>query len=98
MRRIVLALAVMATLAFTTTSAQAHPGLFGRHGYGFGQYGYRNNGYLGPVSSGYAAPSYSRYANYGYGYNSGFGRRGVGASFGTYPAYGYGYNNPGLGW
>ena len=58
MRRIVLALAVMAPLAFTTSSVQAHPGLFGHHGYGFGQYGHANYAYrgIGPSSFRYAAP------------------------------------------
>jgi hypothetical protein len=103
MRRIVLALAVMAPLAFTTSSVQAHPGLFGHHGYGFGQYGHANYAYrgIGPSSFRYAAPIYR--ANYGYGFSSGYGInvgvRGVGASIGTSRTFGYGYGNyPGLGW
>jgi hypothetical protein len=103
MRRILLALAVMGTLAFTCTTAEAHHGYYGHHGYGhYG--GYRGYyGYRGPAFYGYAAPYYA-YPAYGYGYYPGYaapgyvapgfgvsvGVPGFSASFG-YPGYRYGY-------
>lgn len=75
MKRLALAFSVIVATACSTASAQEytpHSGLFGHHGYrfgnytpaytSFGNYGYRNYGY---ASNGYQPSVFRRYTSFG---------------------------------